>query len=393
MNMNWYSNESHVFLNPKAPPLEQINIDKLINEFSLQSHIILATSGSTAINSKEMKFVALSKNAILCSAKAVNEHLLINQKDVLLNALPHFHIGGLSLFARSHLSGAKLINIFSDGLKWDPIKFVKEIESNHVTISSLVPAQIFDLIHLNMESPKSLRAIVVGGGALSKSIFEKAKKLNWPLLPSYGMTECASQIATAPLDFVWDSSFPELKILNHLSVKLNREGNLCVSGESLLTAYIFVKENEYKYIDVKTNLSDEPINNTKYLITSDVGDVNNGYLQFYGRKDEVIKIGGESVSLSRLDCILLDIKSELQIYDDIAILAEKDERLENKISIVFIKNRQENKNFCEYVVSEFNKKVFPFEKIKNTHYVDIIPRTNLGKLQRSLLMNHINMNF
>ncbi len=389
MKIDWLSNESHVFLNPKALPLQNLSLNKVIKEYSLESHIILATSGSTALNSSEMKFVALSKNAILNSSKSVNDHLDCTKNDILLNALPYFHIGGLSLYSRSYLSGAKLINIYSDFLKWDPNYFIQEIIKNKVTIASLVPTQVFDIIKQNISSPASLRAVVVGGGSLSKSLYDKAKKLNWPLLPSYGMTECASQIATAPIHFKWETTYPELKILNHLNVKKNEQGNLCISGSSLLTGYIILKNNKTHFLDIKSHVLNEQ---DKYLITTDVGDIEDSFLQIYGRNDDVVKVSGENVSLSRLDHILLDLKTELEFNDDVAVIYEKDERLENKISIVFTKNSQECINLFDKIKNEFNKRVFPFEKIKNIYLIDSIPRTELGKLKRNQLISDLSKN-
>ena len=389
MKIDWLSNESHVFLNPKALTLHNLSLNKVIKDYSLESHIILATSGSTALNSSEMKFVALSKNAILNSSKSVNDHLDCTKNDILLNALPYFHIGGLSLYSRSYLSGAKLINVYSDSLKWDANYFIQEIIKNKVTIASLVPTQIYDLINQNLTSPPSLRAVVVGGGALSKSLYDKAKKLNWPLLPSYGMTECASQIATAAINFKWETTYPELKILDHLNVKKNEYGNLSISGSSLLTGYIILKNNETQFLDVKTHISNE---SDKYLITSDIGNIKDSFLQIYGRNDDVVKVSGENVSLSRLDHILLDLKTELEYNDDAAVIYEKDERLENKISLVFTKDNIKSSKLFDQIKNEFNKRVFPFEKIKNIYFIDKIPRTELGKLKRNQLICDLSKN-
>ncbi len=389
MNIDWHSEESHVFVNLRASYFLNINLNQIIDEFNLQSHILLATSGSTAYSPTEIKFVALKKSAILYSSEAVNEHLLCNNKDVILNPLPHFHIGGLSTYSRAYLSGAKLINIYSEKLKWNPSYFVKEAELNKATITSLVPTQVFDIINAGLKSPKTLRAVVVGGGSLSYNLYEKALKLGWPLLPSYGMTECCSQIATASLGFKWDTAFPNLKILNHLNVKTNKEGNICIAGNSLLTGYIFVDNEKYKFIDIKTNFIEDPIDTFKYIVTSDVGVVNRNTLNIYGRKDDVVKIGGESVSLSRLDGILLDMKSELNIFEDIEVFAESDHRLENKVSLVLLEKNKNNEYLKNIIISEFNKRVFPFERIKNLYFVKSIPRTDLGKLKRVQLLNSI----
>lgn len=389
MKIDWQSEEFHFYKNPRTPFPISVNLEQAIGEFHLHSHILIATSGSTACNPKEIKYVALKKSAILASSYAVNEHLMCTHNDVILNSLPHFHIGGLSTYARAYLSKAKLVDIYSEGLKWNPSYFVKEAELNKTTITSLVPTQIFDIVSANLKSPKKLRAVIVGGSALSRSLYLRAIKLGWPLLPSYGMTECGSQIATAPLDFKWNTPFPSLNILNHLKVKINLEGKICIAGDSLLTGYLFISDEKYQFKDVKSNFIEDPSDIYKYIITSDLGSVHGSTLNIFGRNDDVVKIGGESVSLTRLDEILLEIKSQLNIKDDFVVVAECDERLQHKISLVLLEENKGKESLNHKVISEFNKKAFPFEKIKNICYVKSIPRTELGKLKRSQLLNDI----
>ena len=392
MNINWTSEESYIFLNPRASYFNNINFNDIINKFNLKSHIILATSGSTALNPTEAKFVALKKSAILASSNSVNEHLICTQKDVILNPLPYFHIGGLSTFSRAYLSGAKLVNYFSENIKWNPEIFIHELKQNEVTITSLVPTQVFDIVNLNLIAPKKLRAAVVGGGALSFKLFEKACKLGWPLLPSYGMTECCSQIATAPLNFNWNSTYPNLKILNHLNVVINSQGKICVAGSSLLTGYIVNKNDEFHFLDIKSSIDERINDNNQFIVTSDIGAVFDGTLNIYGRVDDVVKIAGESVSLNRLDNILTDIKSEFDITNDIVVIAEQDSRLENKISIVFLIDEFNNNDIKNKVVLEFNNRVLPFEKVKNIYNVKSIPKTDLGKIKRAQLVNELFLN-
>ena len=62
----------------------------------------LLSSGTQSVD--EIKAIALSIEAILQSAKAVNKHLRATAKDRWLLTLPFYHIGGLSIFARAHLS-------------------------------------------------------------------------------------------------------------------------------------------------------------------------------------------------------------------------------------------------------------------------------------------------
>src|SRR5207253_1068669 len=94
------------------------------------------------------------------------------------------------------------------GGEWNPARTVKKWKDRKVTLTSLVPTQVFDLVSANLTAPKNLRAAVIGGGALDPSLYLKARELGWALLPSYGLTECASQVATASLDSLGKKEFP-----------------------------------------------------------------------------------------------------------------------------------------------------------------------------------------
>ena len=165
----------------------------------------VATSGSTGA----LKWVALSRAAVLASAGAVNRHLGADSKDRWAHALPDFHVGGLGIHARAQLSGAAILAF----PRWEAAGFHAFCLSERATLTALVPAQLHDLIALGLPAPPSLRAVVVGGGALSESRFRLARGLGYPVLSSYGATECASQIATSPLG----SETPVLEVLPHFA--------------------------------------------------------------------------------------------------------------------------------------------------------------------------------
>ena len=101
--IDWTSKESHVLLNPRMPPEEEARLRSLV--IDLTAHIWLATSGTTGI----LKLTALSKDAMLASAAAVNRHLASDARDVWSCVLPAFHVGGLGIFARAFLTGARVI--------------------------------------------------------------------------------------------------------------------------------------------------------------------------------------------------------------------------------------------------------------------------------------------
>ena len=96
---------------------------------------------------------------------------------------------------------------------------------------------MYDLVFHHIKAPPCLRAVVVGGDVLHEHLYKSARKLKWPLLPSYGLTELCSQTATAELCSLELNQYPSLRILDHCKVQI-REGRIAVQSNSLLTGWV-----------------------------------------------------------------------------------------------------------------------------------------------------------
>lgn len=366
----WESECSHIAFNPSYGFSEQREFLKILEASSKKypSHIWISTSGSSV-----QKWAGLSKKAFLISAQAVNAHLLTQSHDVWINPLPPFHVGGLSIYARASLSGSIVHDFREDNHgKWNPHLFHGYLTEKKGTLSSLVPTQLFDLCVHKFLAPPHLRAIVIGGGALSKELYKMARELHWPILPSYGMTECASQIATASLNSLEGMQVPELKILPHMRVR--QEGEvLMISSSSLLTVYAILEEKGVCFSDPKEK---------GWFKSNDRGQIMGKCLNIFGREDAVLKIGGERVDLSKLEDILqthcLTFNPPLQA----TLIAKQDERLENSIHLI---GERSGEPYLSILVEKYNASVLPFEKIRSIFCVESLPRTPLGKIHRKSL--------
>ena len=73
--------------------------------------IWILSSGTSAVN--EVKAIGIRKAALLASARAVNRHLRSDAADRWLLTLPVYHVGGLGILARSHLSKAEVFQLGS----------------------------------------------------------------------------------------------------------------------------------------------------------------------------------------------------------------------------------------------------------------------------------------
>lgn len=326
--IDFESSASHLLLNPRMPAADQERLERIVP--SLEGHVFIATSGSTGA----IKLVALSKQAILASATAVNQRLDVTHRDVWAAALPPFHVGGLGIYARCHLAGARVLP-----MPWDPRAFAE----SEATLASLVPAQVQDLVAAQLQPPPRLRTILVGGGA-----FDIHHAAGWPVLASFGMSECCSTISIEDV------------LLPHLEARQEDDGRIAFRGASLLTGYV-----------TDDGLVDPKIGG--WFISEDLGDMAGRRLTIHGRAGDFVKIGGESVDLARLDRILDELTA-----NDAALVAVPDERLGHVIHLAAIAD-------AGAIVEAFNARVHPFERIRAVHRVEVIPRSPLGKLLRAKL--------
>ena len=373
MNISWENSESYLLANPSYTQEERARFDTILSAASdWKGHIWLSTSGSIA-----PKWVGLSKGAILASASAVNKHLASDHTDRWVNPLPQFHIGGLAMMARAHLSGS-ICHDFKLAYpgKWQCETFYRYLLEVKGTLTALVPAQMHDLVSRGWEAPPSLRAVIIGGGATSPTLYEKAAALKWPLLPSYGLTECASQVATAPLDCWKNSHFPPLCLLSHLQASVQM-GCICLSGPSLLSVYAYLYQDKVELIDPKVQ---------GWLQTGDRGYVENGIVQILGREDAIVKVGGENVDLDRLENHLQALILQMKFDDEATLIAIADDRLGHCIHLVSDSPSREK---LLPLLAAFQKSVLPFERIRKFHLLPHLPRSSLGKIMKGELMKSV----
>jgi o-succinylbenzoate---CoA ligase len=273
---------SSLLLNPRlsGPLRERV----LTAEFpNLKDHVWVATSGTGG----RLKLVALSRGALDASARAVNRHLSANAQDLWINPLPLFHVGGLGMTVRAQLAGARHVTFEQS---WHAKEFTRAAETTGATLSALVPTQVHDLVQARCRAPSGLRAVVVGGGELAETLHDEAAALGWPLLPSYGLTEAASQVATARPGKRYTGWLP---LLEHFEARLEAHGGLELRGASLLTGWmIFDADGSSRWEDPRRG---------GWYCTSDRVELRGRELRVLGRVDDLVKIRGELVDVAALE--------------------------------------------------------------------------------------------
>ena len=361
ISIDWDSSKSYYYFNKDHPQAH--NLKKLSSQLPFfSSHIYLFTSGF-------QKICILSKESFLLAAQSVNKHLECHSKDKWLISLPLFHVGGLSILARSFSGKYSWVQ----GGPWEARRWKEEVESQKITLSSLVPAQVYDLVKNNLIAPRSLRAVIVGGSSISPHLYKKARDLNYPLLPSYGLTEACSQVATAELSSLKTKEFPQFKILSHVEVK-EEEGVLRIKSPSLLKGYF--------HIDTST--FEDPKDKKGWLQLEDIGEKKGGYVSVKGRKNEQIKILGEMVNFKHLCEKIKELTfSSPNSYELLAVTHERQGYELNLVTDSF------HLGEIYKILKKFNEEVLPYEKLQKIYCVKKIEKNALLKVQQKALYDQV----
>jgi O-succinylbenzoic acid--CoA ligase len=185
--------------------------------------------------------------------------------------------------------------------------------------------------------------------------------LGWPLLPSYGLTEAASQVATATFGRETSTWLP---FLSHMEARVGECGVLELRGASLLTGWmIFDGHGTARWEDPK---------NGGWYRTGDRAELRGGEVRVLGRADDLVKIRGELVDVAALERALQErVSSGL-----VVLRAEANERTGSMLSVCV-----ENESALTEARSALE--IFPPFARPETFEVAPIERSALGKPVRS----------
>jgi O-succinylbenzoic acid--CoA ligase len=354
-----------------------------------RAHIWVATSGSSSTVPGHIRWVALSKEAFLASAAAVNAHLGAGPGDTWAHALPVFHVGGLGILARARLSGSRVVATVSG--RWDARRFELRAREAGATLSALVPSQVHDLVAAGLHAPPSLRAVIVGGARLDPELCADARSLGWPCLPSYGLTETCSQVATASLERRLAAGCDTvLPVLAHAEIRADEEMRLRIRAASLLTCYAEATETGMRSWDPRED---------GWLATDDLGHIAAGGVEVLGRASDSVKVLGEVVWVHRIESAVRRwsaAQPELAAVD-VAVAAVPHARLGHELVVVLAGAGRQRLDAADAArlassLSAFCRgALLPYEQPHRIAWVEEIPRTPLGKVQRTLLSGQVGL--
>jgi len=263
----------------------------------------LLTSGSTAA----AKPVPLTVANHLASATAVAQRLQQTPDDCWMLCLPLYHIGGLAIVIRSVICGSSLYLLE----RFDAVRVRWLLAANRdITLASMVPTMLQRLLADNpSEMASGLRALLIGGAPAAATLLQQAQAAALPVLPTYGMTEACSQLATlvpeyaAGLDFkhargVAGTPLPGVELClvdaHWQAVPPAQIGRILARGAMISEAVL------------EQQSQPAPWQTQGWLLTDDYGWRDDaGMLHVSHRRSDVIISGGENIRRDEVEQALL----------------------------------------------------------------------------------------
>lgn len=330
---------------------------------------VFATSGTEGVP----KFVQLSLPALRGSAVEINQWLRVTSQDHFFLVLPDYHVGGFMVGLRAAVAGATLSRWQG---AWQPQAVTAELARTGVSITSMVPTQVVDLVRAGVAAPPGLRALVVGGAALSDELAGQARDLGWPVLRSFGMTETASQVATESLN----ASCRGLPILPHWKARSRADGRLELDGDSLFDGY-WQRDASAQWQFVERQRG--------WWCSADRVEISNNCLKFLERGDAVVKILGEQVSLSEVQGQVDAAEAEFhrstddtnEVMKGLWVVDLPCERAGRRLCLV----GESGLDQIERIASMANQKLSKFARICTVYRLEEIPRSAMGKVSLARL--------
>ena len=144
----------------------------------------------------------------------------------------------------------------------------------------------------------NLKAFISGGAALNGQVGLFFQSLGINILQGYGQTECSPLISCNPINNIKIKSVGP--VIKGIDVKLSKENEILVKGDSLMKGYWKDKKNTNKTII------------DGWLHTGDLGSLDeDGYLKISGRINEmIVNSGGENIAPVPIENLLIS-------YDEI----------------------------------------------------------------------------
>jgi len=350
---------------------------------------ILYTSGTTG----RSKGAMLSHENLLSNAQTLKTYWGWRTGDVLIHALPIFHVHGL--FVAIHgalLNGSKMIWMS----KFDP-KFVIQ-KMPEATVFMGVPTLYVRMLteaSLTKQQASHMRLFVAGSAPLLIETFKAWQdRTGHTILERYGMSETV-MLTSNP--YAADARYPgqserrggtvgfplpsvQLRVHSDDGVELpvGEIGGIQVKGPNVFSGYWRMPE--------KTK---EEFTSDGFFKTGDVGKIDErGYVVIVGRSKDLIISGGYNVYPAEVEGYINDITG---VAESALVGVPHPDFGEVGVAVVIAKPGATVSG--DAVIAALKAQLANFKIPKKCFVVDALPRNTMGKVQKNLLRDQYKLLF
>ncbi|MEI6718570.1 MAG: malonyl-CoA synthase [Betaproteobacteria bacterium] len=350
---------------------------------------ILYTSGTTG----RSKGAMLSHENLLSNAQALKTYWGWRTGDVLIHALPIFHVHGL--FVAIHgalLNGSKMIWMS----KFDPKYVIQKMPE--ATVFMGVPTLYVRMLteaSLTKQQASHMRLFVAGSAPLLIETFKAWQdRTGHTILERYGMSETV-MLTSNP--YAADARYPgqserrggtvgfplpsvQLRVHSDDGVELpvGEIGGIQVKGPNVFSGYWRMPE--------KTK---EEFTSDGFFKTGDVGKIDErGYVVIVGRSKDLIISGGYNVYPAEIEGYINDMPG---VAESALVGVPHPDFGEVGVAVVIAKPGTTVSG--DAVIAALKSQLANFKIPKKCFVVDALPRNTMGKVQKNLLRDQYKLLF
>ena len=342
---------------------------------------IVYTSGTTG----RSKGAMLSHGNLLSNAQVLKTYWGWKKGDVLIHALPIFHVHGL--FVGIHgalLNGSKMVWLS----KFDPKTVLAHMA--HATVFMGVPTLYVRLLAepgLTKEATRNMRLFIAGSAPLLLETFKEwTARTGHTILERYGMSETVmltSNPYTADARHQQQSErrgatvgFPlpgvELRVAGQddAALPVGEIGGIQVRGPNVFAGYWRMPEK-----------TAEEFTADGFFKTGDMGQVDaRGYVHIVGRSKDLIISGGYNVYPAEIESYINEMPG---VAESALVGVPHPDFGEVGVALVIAKPGAQVQ--AEAIVATLKKQLANFKTPKHCAVVPELPRNAMGKVQKNLL--------
>jgi fatty-acyl-CoA synthase len=380
-NADWLDYET---LLKEASPHQPAPVEIEENEPSA----LLYTSGTTG----RPKGVMLTHRNLYLNAMNSICEFQINERDIYLHTLAQFHCNGWGIpYAVTGMGAAHVII-----KKFEPAAFFDLVTRERVTFAAMPPTMINMALNHSLEPagiaalPSDMRVATAGSAPPLATIQGAQERFGWRVIQIYGLTETSPFLTVSkikPHMSDWEASdryrvqaktgYPMIGV----DIRVVDDDGRDVAADSGEVGEVITRANVVMSGYWQQPEATDAVIVDGWFHTGDMGTIDGeGYLEVVDRKKDLIISGGENISSIEVEGLLYKHASVLEA----AVIAAPDERWgEVPYAVVVLKpgtqaTEPELIEFCRAHLAHFKCP-------KRVGFIDALPRTATGKIQKNLL--------